>query len=129
MASLPGIGKALNKAEKFSPASTFIEAVEYNPKENSMDITFKSGSKRRYLDVSPVTFLSFKQSPTFDSYYARAIKGNLSSVPLIDASIGREKSVPLNKIKREGTLDRGFKVQQGKSVRRVGTVSRAFAGS
>lgn len=115
------------KPEKISPASTFISTIEYNPQENTMDITFKSGTKMRYLEVSPVTYLSFKQSPNLDSFYARAIKGNLSSVKLVDASIGREKSAPLDQIKKDKKLNEGIKRQQNRNERIAGTVNRAFA--
>jgi len=111
----------LTKPEKFAPASKFIGEIEYDPKNETMDITFKSGSKYRYLDVSPMTFLSFKSSPTQDSYYARAIKGNIQSVKLIDQGIGREKSTPLDKVHDRRTLDQGLKKMEG-------TVARAYAG-
>lgn len=117
----------VGKPEKFAPASKFIETVEYDPKGSTMDITFKSGSKYRYLDVSPVTFLSFKSSPTFDSYYSRAVKGNLQSVKLVDAGIGREKSAPLKKIKEVNFLDTGLRKQLARRNSIAGTVARAFS--
>lgn len=117
----------LAKLEKFSPASTFIELVEYDPGAHTMDLTFKTGTKIRYLDVSPTTFLSFKQSPTFDSYYARAVKGNLQSVKLIDRGIGRTKSAPLDRVKKEHSLDAGLRKQEARSKRIAGTVARAFS--
>lgn len=117
----------LGKSEKFSPASKFIELVEYDPVANTMDLTFKSGTKYRYLEVYPTTFLSFKQSPTFDSFYARAIKGNVQSVKLIDKGIGREKSEPLKKNTDRRTLDAGLRKQQAHEQRIAGTVARAFA--
>lgn len=116
-----------DKPEKLAPASKFIGEIAYDPKERTMDITFKSGTKVRYLDVSPVTFLSFKQSPTIDSYYSRAIKGNLESVKLVDAGIGRQKSAPLKKITEVNNLDTGLRKQQTRKDRIAGTVARAFA--
>jgi hypothetical protein len=123
---LAGIGNA-TKQEKFSPASTFISVIEYDPKEKTLDITFHSGSRFRYLQVDPTTYLSFKQSPTIDSYYSRAIKGNLQSVKLIDAGIGRDKSAPLKKVKEERTLNAGIKREQNRDKRIAGTVARAYA--
>ncbi len=116
-----------SKPEKFAPASKFISTVDYNPKEQTMDITFKSGSKYRYLEVSPVTFMSFKASPTIDSFYSRAIKGNVQSVKLVDAGIGREKSQPLKKIQEVNFLDSGLRKQQARRNSIAGTVARAFA--
>jgi hypothetical protein len=120
-------GVDLSKPEKFSPGSKFIELVEYNPKDNTMDLTFRSGSKRRYLQVFPTTFLSFKQSPTIDAFYARAIKGNLMSVSLVDKNIGRKESTPLKPVKKERTLDPGLKSQQSRNERIAGTIARAFS--
>lgn len=113
---------SLAKREKFAPASKFIAAVEYDPVAKTMDVMFKSGTKTRYLEVYPTTYLSFKQSPTFDSFYARAIKGNLQSVKLIDGGIGTQKSSPLKKVHDRRTLDAGIRKQQ----RTIGTVNRAF---
>lgn len=114
------------KGDKFSPASSFLELVEYDPSDLTMDITFKSGAKHRYFRVYPSTFLSFKQSPTHDSYYARAIKGNLMSAKLVDASIGRNTSTPLKTVKKEHTLDAGLRKQQSTNDRIAGTVARAI---
>jgi hypothetical protein len=117
----------LGKADKISPPSKFIALIEYDPKSSSMEITFKSGTKYRYNDVSPLTYLSFKQSPTIDAYYARAIKGNLSSVKLVDQGTGRQKSAPLDQVKERKTLNAGLKKQQSANEREYGTVDRAFA--
>lgn len=123
---LPGNVSGTNKLDKFSPASTFISLVEYNPKERTMDITFHSGSKIRYIDVSPTTFMSFKQSPTHSAYYARAIKGNVQSVKLVDNAIGYNKSTPLKKDREEQALDKGLRHQIARIKRIDGTVNRAF---
>lgn len=121
--------ETLRKAEKFSPDSKFIELVEYNPKEKTMDITFRSGTRVRYLSVNLNTYLSFKTSPTIDSFYARAIKGNIQSVKLVDQGIGRQKSEPLKKVHDRRTLDAGLAKQQTREQRTHGTVARAFAAA
>lgn len=118
--------KSKEGKEKFSPASTFMELIEYDEDAQTMDITFKSGTKIRYIEVYPSTFLSFKQSPTHNSYYARAIKGNLQSVKIVDNSIGTQKSTPFKKVTREEDLDSGLKSQQSKRKRTIGTVERAL---
>jgi hypothetical protein len=123
MAILTTSALDINEKEKFSPASSFMESIEYDPKEKTMDISFKSGTKIRYVGVYSSTYLSFKQSPTHDSYYARGIKGNLQSVKIIDNSIGTNKSEPLKKTKREGKLNVGLRADD----RIAGTVARAFA--
>ncbi len=119
-------GVATDKKESFSPASSFIELVEYDPTQNAMEITFKSGSKFRYFRVFPTTFLSFKQSPTHDAFYTHAIKGNLMSAKLVDKSIGRKISAPLNHKPKEHALDTGLKSQQARNERIRGTVARAL---
>lgn len=121
MASLPKFDTGDKDADQFSPKSSFLENVKYDRKANALDITFKSGSMRRYLSVSPSTFETFKQSPDHSSFYARAIKGNLSSVPVYEKTIGRNKSEPLKKVYDRRTLDAGIKRQ-----RTAGTVNRAF---
>ncbi len=118
--------KSKEDKDQFSPASTFMELIEYDADAQTMDITFKSGSKIRYIEVYPSTFLSFKQSPTHNSYYSRAIKGNLQSVKIVDKSIGTEQSTPLKKVSREENLDRGLKSQQSRAKRITGTVQRAI---
>lgn len=119
MASLPLTGTNESDKDEFAPKSTFIERVKYDRKANALDITFKSGSTRRYLSCSPATFESFKSSPDHSSYYARALKGRLASVPIIDKNIGTNKSTPLKKIPERRTLNAGLK-------RTPGTVNRAF---
>ncbi len=114
-------------AFRFAPQSKFMAAIEYNPKDLTMDITFHSGSKIRYVRVYPNTFLSFKQSPTHDAYFARAIKGNLMSIKLINKNIGRKESTPLKQVKKEHNLDAGIK--QTRIERIKGGVARAFAGA
>lgn len=120
MASLGPNATTDTTKEKFSPSSKFIELVEYDPKANTMDVTFHSGSKVKYLRVFPATFLSFKQSPTHDAYYSRAIKGKLMSVKLVDKNIGRKEGSPLKVVKKEKTLNVGLK------QRIAGTVARAW---
>lgn len=114
------------KPEKFSPASSFISEIKYDPKESAMEITFKSGTVYKYLQISPTTYLSFKSSPTIDSFYSRAIKGNSVSIKLTDQGIGRTKSMPLKKVKEEGTLNAGIRKQQARDKRIFGTVERAI---
>ncbi len=127
MASIATDSAKLGPSEKFSPGSKFIGVVEYRADAKTMDITFKTGTKIRYLDVDRVTFLSFKQSPTFDSYYSRAIKGNLQSTKLVDQGIGRQKSAPLQTIKEDKDLNAGLKKQEARQEKIYGTVDRAFA--
>jgi hypothetical protein len=119
--------KTDTKKDIFAPASSFIEKVEYDPDGKTMDIHFHSGSKIRYIEVYPATFQSFKASPTHSAFYARAIKGNLQSVKIIDNSIGTQKSEPLKTIKKEEPLDTGFREQEARRKRIAGTVARAFA--
>lgn len=112
--------------DKFSPSSTFLEVIEYDEQNKTMDITFKSGSKIRYVEVYPSTFMAFKQSPTHSAFYARAIKGNLQSVKIVDNSIGTQKSTPLKRVQREEPLDRGLERQISRRDRIAGTVERAL---
>lgn len=123
-----GAPKKAEKKETFSPASSFLELVEYDPAAKTLDITFRTGTKHRYLQCYPATFESFKQSPTHSAFYARAIKGNLPAVKLIDNNIGRQESTPLRKVKKEQTLNAGLRKQQSGADRIAGTVARAFAG-
>jgi hypothetical protein len=116
--------------DKFSPASKFIELVEYDPKTMQMDVTFKSGSKHKYFLIYPSTFLSFKKSPSHDAFFSRALKGTAMSIKIIDANIGRKESAPLKKVKKEHHLDRGIRDQNARNKWIAGTVARAFnAGS
>lgn len=126
MATTVGNATDAQKKESFAPASKFIELVEYDEASKTMEVTFKSGSKHRYLMVFPSTFMSFKKSPTHDAYYSRAIRGNLPSVKIIDANIGRKESSPLKAVKKEQHLDRGLREQIARSERTAGTVARAF---
>lgn len=112
--------------DKFTPASTFIEVVEYDPKAKTMDITFRSGTKTRYIDVYPTTYLAFKMSPTHSAFYTRAIKKNLQSIQIVSGGIGTQKSEPLKKITRSQTLDTGLKHQQARQQKVIGTVARAI---
>ncbi len=128
--SLTDVSSPSKGFEKFAPQSKFMSEIAYNPKDNSMDITFHSGTKIHYIQVTPTTFLSFKSSPTHDAYYSRAIKGNLPSSKIIDKSIGRNKSAPLKEV---NALDRGLGkktglLNNGPGTKPVyGTVNRAFA--
>lgn len=122
-------GANADEKENFSPASSFIELVEYDPENRTMDITFRSGSKIRYVDVFQNTFLSFKQSPTHSAFYARAIKGNLQSVKIISNDIGTQKASPLKTITKEQPLDTGLRKQIARTERIAGTVARAFGES
>ena len=121
--------KAEGKKDTFSPASSFLELVEYDPQTRTLDITFRSGSKHRYLQCYPATFSSFKDCQNHSVYYARAIKGNLPAVKLIDNTIGRNESAPLKQVKKEHTLDAGLRKQQAGLDRINGTIARAFAAA
>lgn len=118
MAFLPGVEDGNSKLDEFAPKSSFLGTVKYDRKGNTLDITFKSGSKRRYFSVSPATFDAFRESPNHSSFYARAFKGSFASSPIIEHTIGREKSQPLKKFTQRKTLDAGLK-------RTSGTVARA----
>lgn len=126
MGILTSGSNAEKQKDTFSPASSFIELVEYDSKNRTMDITFHKGSKIRYINVFPSTYQTFKQSPTHSAYYARAIKGNLQSVKIIESDIGTEKSEPLKTINKEQPLDRGLKQQQAREQRINGTIARAL---
>jgi hypothetical protein len=115
--------------EKFEPSSHFLHTVEYDEKAHTMDVTFHSGSKHRYLYVFPSTYFSFKQSPSHDAYYSRAIRGKLASLKLIDKNIGKQKSSPTQKIKKEHHLDDGLRKQRAHIERTVGTIARAYAAA
>lgn len=117
MATLPNAGGGDPKLDEFAPKSSFMENVKYDRKANTLDITFKSGSIHRYLFCFPATFETFRQSPDHSSFYARAIKGKLMSVPIQKHTIGREKSHALKAFKQRRTLDAGIK-------RIAGTVAR-----
>lgn len=117
MATLPQASSP-QPTDKFVPRSRFIELVTYDRKANAMDVTFKSGSVRRYLYVFPATFETFKQSPTHDAYFSRAIRGKLGSVSIRSHTIGREVKRPLKEVKKRRTLDDGIK-------RIPGTIARA----
>ncbi len=118
VASLPGVDAGDPKLDEFAPKSSFLESVKYDRKAKALDITFKSGSTHRYLFVFPATFETFRQSPDHSSFYARAIKGKLMSVPINVKNIGRNISTALKHVKQRRTLDAGVK-------RIAGTVARA----
>lgn len=122
MASLPTTGNADPKRDEFSPASSFIEHVRYDRKANTLDVMFKSGSIHRYLFCFPATFETFRQSPDHSSFYARAIKGKLMSVPIQKHTIGRQESHALKHVNQRRTLNAG--IQRSEPV--AGTVARAF---
>jgi hypothetical protein len=111
MAALPTLDQATGVGKhKFAPASSFLELCEYNPQEQSLDITFKSGSKRRYVNVSPVAFQSFQTAPDHSSFYSRALKGRFVSVPLQAHPVGRVKKQALKtpKVLNAGMSDHGL---------------------
>src|ERR1700719_3328488 len=97
---------ALNSTAKnidsFVPKSSFLLKCEYDETQRQMTLTFKTGGQYKYFYVFPATWMSFKQSPNHSSYYSRAIKGKLMSVPVQKHNIGRQHSTPLkqHKIKR-----------------------------
>lgn len=123
---------AQNKTSKqhdgFSPSSSFIELVEYDAKNQSMKITFTSGTVKQYQNVGQSAYLSFKQSPTHDAYFNKMIRGKLPSSTIVDASIGKKVTSPLHKNKRQGKLDNGLS-RQGLNATLSGTVNRALAGA
>lgn len=119
MATLPGVDAGDQKLDEFAPKSSFMESVKYDRKGNTLDIHFRSGSVHRYLFCFPATFETFRQSPDHSSFYSRAIKGKLMSVPLVKNDIGRQIDTPLKKIHQRRSLDAGIK-------RIAGTVARAF---
>jgi len=126
MASLPRVATA-PETDKFTPRSRFIELVTFDRQSNTMDITFKSGSVRKYLYCFPSTFETFKQSPTHDAYYSRGIRGRLTSVAIREHTIGRAVKTPLKQPKQRKTLDEGRKDYAGKKWI-AGTLNRTFAG-
>lgn len=122
MAALPGTAEQDPKLDEFTPRSSFIEHVKYDRKANTLDIHFKSGQVHRYLFCFPATFETFRQSPDHSSFYARAIKGKLMSVPIIKKDIGKQRSHALHQHSQRRTLDAG--------INRVhGTVARAFGAA
>lgn len=124
-------GNESSKAkEKFAPASSFLETVEYDSDARTMDITFKSGTKHRYFMVYPATFAAFKQSPSHSVYYAKAIKGNLVSSKVISNDIGEKTASPLKRrTVKENHLGRGLKEQRIRKQRAFGTAHRAFSNA
>lgn len=109
MAILPETDRAGTRFDEFSPRSSFMEHVKYDRKANALDITFKSGSIHRYLFCFPATFETFRQSPDHSSFYSRAIKGRLMSVPIVKKTIGRETHHPLKTHHQRRNLDAGLK--------------------
>jgi hypothetical protein len=126
VAILTSGNRGLGEKDSFSPASSFIELVEFDENGKTMDITFRSGSKIRYVNVYPSTFLSFKKSPTHSAYYARAVKGNLMSAKIVDQGIGRKDSMPMQKMKKENLLDAGLAKHLARRAKITGTVTRAL---
>lgn len=118
MATTVGSPEQAPLKETFSPRSSFIELVDYDARASAMDIHFKSGSVKRYLNCFPATFLSFKQSPTHDAYYSKLIKGRMASVTIKSANIGRQRSHPLKALTKRRSLNAGVKWI-------AGTVARA----
>lgn len=118
MATTVGSPEQAPLKEKFSPRSSYIELIEYDKKAMTMDIHFKSGSVKRYLNCFPTTFQTFKESPEIDVYFSKVIRGRLASVTIKNANIGRQVSHPLKALTKRRNLDDGIK-------RTVGTVARA----
>lgn len=85
--------------EKFEPKSSFIESAEYDKGSEVMTLTFKNGTQYNYTQVGLATWKSFQQSPDHSSYYSRAIKGRLTSVPIKRAVVGNKVKTPLNQSK------------------------------
>lgn len=83
--------------EKFEPKSSFIESAEYDKVSEVMTLTFKNGTQYNYTQVGLATWKSFQQSPDHSSYYSRAIKGRLTSVPIKRNTVGKKLKTPLNK--------------------------------
>src|SRR6185436_9174833 len=98
MATIAGADLGDSKTDEFTPKSSFLESVKFDRKANTLDITFKSGSMRRYISVFPSTYESFRQSPDHGSFFARAIKGQLSSAPIVNKDIGRQRTTALKKV-------------------------------
>lgn len=119
MATIAGLPEADAKGDEFQSKSSFLENVKYDRKNNAMDVTFKNGSVRRYLSVFPSTFENFKQSPSHSSYFARAVKGKLTSAPVVSKNIGRQQTTALKKLTQRRVLDAGTKRIQG-TVARAG---------
>jgi len=119
MATIAGADLGDSKTDEFTPKSSFLESVKFDRKANTLDITFKSGSMRRYISVFPSTYESFRQSPDHGSFFARAIKGQLSSAPIVNKDIGRQRTTALKKVTQRRVLNAGIK-------RIAGTVARAF---
>lgn len=83
--------------EKLEAKSSFIENAEWDSVSEVMVLTFKNGSQYNYIQVGLSTWKSFQQSPDHGSFYARAIKGRLTAVPVKRNIIGKKLKTPLNK--------------------------------
>lgn len=106
--------------DKFSPTSQFMALVEYDSAALTMDIHFHSGTHKRYLYCFPTTYQSFKESPTHDAYFSKAIRGRLSSITIKDASIGKQQKSPLKAIKQRRHIEHGVNKWQAGTVARAG---------
>jgi len=112
--------------DKIALKSTFLESAEYDDKSQTMTLTFKTGSQYNYLNISPSTWLSFKQAPDHSSYYSRAIKGRVVGVPIKSGAVGRKQSSPLkaNKLNRSLNKPNGNITDNGlkRSLKRSGLI-------
>ena len=107
MATFPNAAVQTNGKDQFSPRSSFLELVEYDSKAYTLDIHFKSGSQYRYLFDFPASYTTFKESPTHDAYFSKAIRGKYLSVPIKSHKIGRQEHTPLKAIQKRRTLKNG----------------------
>jgi hypothetical protein len=104
VATLPPAAES-SSVESFTPRSSFLEKCEYDSSARSLTITFKTGSSFKHLFVYPTTWLSFKTSPDHSSFYANAIRGKFSAIPIVRRDVGKKKSAPLHKVKLKRTLE------------------------
>jgi hypothetical protein len=129
MATVLGAQTALEKI-RFSPASKFIELVEYTPSNTSLgilDVTFKNGTVIRAPWCFKLTFESWRESPTHDAYFSKAIKGRMLFVTLRRHTHGKQISSPLQKAKQRRHLESGLKREHigHQPFAQLGTVDRA----
>lgn len=92
------------KKDKFKPKVSWMQNCEWDSESKTMTITFDNGSQYAYQDVSMPTWQSFKESPDHGTYYSRAIKGRIASVPITKQPVGQKKSSPLKKVTQRKTL-------------------------
>lgn len=67
----------------FTTKSNTIGKTEYNEKEKSLDITFRSGNVYRYYDVPPVLWKTFqlyiKSEGSAGAFFNEYIKNNFAT--------------------------------------------------